>query len=76
MIRSFEELSKRQDDLTAQVREVLGEKCVGTFGIDLTQTPLKRLKRKRRLSVGSEGTSEEQEGEPLRTGIIDQWPRL
>ena len=70
MIRSFEELFKRQDDLTAQVRDVFGEGCVGTFGIGLTQTPVKRLKRKRRLSVESEGSSEEQEGEPLRTGIV------
>jgi len=70
VIRSFEELFKRQDDLTAQVRDVFGEGCVGTFGIGLTQTPLKRLKRKRRLSVESEGSSEEQEGEPLRTGIV------
>jgi len=70
VIRSFEELSKRQDDLTAQVRDVFGEGCVGTFGIGLTQTPVKRLKRKRRLSVESEGSSEEQEGEPLRTGIV------
>ena len=70
MIRSFEELSKRQDHLTAQVHDVFGEGCVGTFGIGLTQTPVKRLKRKRRLSVESEGSSEEQEGEPLRTGIV------
>ena len=59
MIRSFEELSKRQDDLTAQVREVFGKECVGTFGIGLTQTPLKQLKRKQQLSVESEGSSEE-----------------
>lgn len=70
MVRSFEELSKRKDELSAMVRDVFGAACVGTFGIGIATAPIKRFKRKRRLPVESELTSDEQLGESPSTGTV------
>lgn len=70
MVRSFEELSKRKDELSALVREVFGAACVGTFGIGIGLVPIKRFKRKRRVPVESEATSDEHFGDLPSTGTV------
>ena len=70
MVRSFEELSKRKDELSALVCDVFGAACVGTFGIGIATAPIKRFKRKRRVPVESEASSDEHLGESPSTGSV------
>ena len=69
-MRSFAELTKRKDELSAIIREVFGERCVGSFGVGMNRTPVKRFKRKRREQVESDGTSDEYGSKPAGDGIV------
>ena len=43
MLRSFQELSKREEQLSGLVREIFGEGSVGLFGIGLSPSKTQRL---------------------------------
>ena len=66
----FGELTKRKDELSAIIREVFGERCVGSFGVGTTLTPVKRFKRQRREQVESAGTSHDEGSKPAGDGIV------
>lgn len=70
MVRSFSELTKRKDDLTALVREVFGDRCVGSFGVGVNLVPVQRPKRKRHAQVDNDSTSDEQVGAPVGSGVV------
>ena len=69
-MRSFGELTKRKDELSAIIREVFGERCVGSFGVGITLTPVRRFKRKRREQVQSDGTSDDDGSKQVVDGIV------
>ena len=69
-MRSFRELSKRKDELSGLISEVFGDESVGSFGVSITLTPIKRVKRKRRQPVESDGTSDECSQELMNTGFV------
>ena len=70
MIRSFNELSKRKDEPADLIRDVFGEECVGSFGVGMTPTPTRRIKRKRRQPVESDITSDEYSADVASSGIV------
>ena len=70
MLRSFQEISKRKDELSDLIRDVFGEQCVGSFGVSINPTPIVRSKRKRRHLVESDGTSDESGPERVTSGIV------
>ena len=69
-MRSSGELTKRKDELSAIIREVFGERCVGSFGVGINMTPVKRFKRKRRERAESDVTSDDEGSKPAGDGIV------
>ena len=57
--RSIVPLSKRKAELSGRISDVSNEEYVGSFGVSITLTPIKRLKGKRRQPVATAGTFDE-----------------
>ena len=59
-----------KDELSGSISEVFGVEYVGSFGVSITLTPIKRLKGKRRQPVATDGTSDEYVLQLVNTAIV------
>ena len=49
---------------------MFSERCVDSFGVGITLTPITRFKRKKRDQVESDGTSDDQGSKPAGEGVV------